>query len=136
MYLTYSAQAQYHTAPKRPRPFTSLPFPHLLTHLLIRPLHHNHPNHHTLLYHTSPYLISLPSISPSSPHYVTPPPLPRKKQEMSTPPLLRRRTIILTIGAVAITAVGAYTGAQLKSDLQAQRQKEISGEGIDGRIRR
>lgn len=56
---------------------------------------------------------------------------------MSTPPLIRRRTIILTIGAVAITAVGAYTGAQLKSDLQAQRQKEISGEaGIDGRIRR
>lgn len=40
------------------------------------------------------------------------------------------------MGAVAITAVGAYTGAQLKSDLQAKRQKEISGEGIDGRIRR
>ncbi|PUU74310.1 hypothetical protein B9Z19DRAFT_1093137 [Tuber borchii] len=55
---------------------------------------------------------------------------------MSTPNLLRRRTIILTVGAVAITAVGAYTGAQLKSDLQAKRQKEISGEGIDGRIRR
>jgi len=54
---------------------------------------------------------------------------------MSTP-LLRRRTAILTVGAVVITAVGAYTGAQLKSDLQVRRQKEMSGEGIDGRIRR
>ncbi|KAG0130789.1 hypothetical protein HOY82DRAFT_561488 [Tuber indicum] len=54
---------------------------------------------------------------------------------MSTP-LLRRRTIILTVGAVAITAVGAYTGAQLKSDLQARGRNEVLKEGVDGRIRR
>ncbi|KAG0644568.1 hypothetical protein HOY80DRAFT_939404 [Tuber brumale] len=60
---------------------------------------------------------------------------------MSTPsslsPLLhRRRTIILTVGAVAIIVVGAYTGAQLKSDLQVRRRNEVVQEGIDGRIRR
>ena len=134
MYLTYSTQAHYSAQTSTTLHFTSLPsLTHSLTHQTPTP-QPSQPSHLIISYLTLPYLASFYlSFFPALRH---PPSTPKKKQEMSTPPLLRRRTIILTIGAVAITAVGAYTGAQLKSDLQAQRQKEISGEGIDGRIRR
>jgi hypothetical protein len=49
----------------------------------------------------------------------------------------KQRTIILTASAVAITAVGAYTGALLKTDTETR--KKMNGtvsEGIDWKIDR
>lgn len=51
---------------------------------------------------------------------------------MSTP-LLKRRTIILTGATAAITAVGAFTGAQLKTDAD---KRAVVEEGLEARIER
>lgn len=52
-------------------------------------------------------------------------------------PLIKRRTVILTGAAAAITAVGAFTGAQLKVDSDARAGlKRRREEGLDVRIER
>lgn len=48
-------------------------------------------------------------------------------------PLLKRRTIILTGATAAITAVGALTGAQLKTDTE---KRAVVEESLDSRIER
>lgn len=55
---------------------------------------------------------------------------------MSTP-LIKRRTAILTASAIAITAVGAYTGAQLKTDVETRAEvAKVRAVGIDVKIQR
>ncbi|KAF8540234.1 hypothetical protein BDD12DRAFT_880890 [Trichophaea hybrida] len=57
---------------------------------------------------------------------------------MSAPtPLLKRRGVVISISAVVIIAVGAFTGAMLKTDQEkiAEVQK-VQSEGLDDRIDR
>lgn len=52
-------------------------------------------------------------------------------------PLFKRRTVILTGATAAITAVGAYTGAQLKTDVETRAGfGQRRAEGLDARIER
>ncbi|KAL0636754.1 hypothetical protein Q9L58_004236 [Maublancomyces gigas] len=54
-----------------------------------------------------------------------------------TTSLLKRRTVILTGATAAITAVGAYTGALLKMDVETRTGvDERREEGLDTRIER
>ncbi|CCX08598.1 Protein of unknown function [Pyronema omphalodes CBS 100304] len=49
--------------------------------------------------------------------------------------LLKRRSVILSISAAAVIAVGAFTGASLKQGAQYQaRVEEVKQQSLDSRI--
>jgi hypothetical protein len=57
---------------------------------------------------------------------------------MSAPtPLLKRRGVVISISAVVIIAVGAFTGAMLKTDQEKKAEvQKVQSEGLDHRIDR
>lgn len=72
-----------------------------------------------------------------SPRFVSPNPTTQLRPALMSvsESLLKRRSVILSISAAAVIAVGAFTGASLKQGAQYQaRVEEVKQQSLDSRI--